>query len=264
MTFPEVLNDFNTYIYATIQNMFKRFTLYAVIALSLGFTSCKKQDVASANDYKNLGTAAHSILSASPYSVLKIQIQYMVGYPPDSASVNNLVNFLEQYVNKPGGVQVTQEEIPASGKSVLSIDEIVDIEKKYRTVFTENNTLAVHILIADADYNKPNILATSYWNTSFCVFGKTVNEDSGIWGFTSLTQLLTTLFEHEFGHLMGLVNQGSPMQTNHIDSANGAHCINPHCLMYYNVERSTSAGNLFSIPTLDADCQADLRANGGK
>jgi hypothetical protein len=174
------------------------------------------------------------------------------------------VNFLKKYINKPDGIKVTQQQIAASGKPVLSIDDIVNIEKKNRTVFTKNNTLAVHILITDGDYDKPNILATSYWNTSMCVFGKTVNDDTGSWGFTSLTQLLTTLLEHEFGHLMGLVNQGSPMQTDHLDHANGAHCINSHCLMYYDVEKSTSGGNLFSIPTLDADCEADLKANGGK
>ena len=234
-----------------------------LLVISVGFTSCKKQDAAAA-DYQTLGSAAHNILSASPYTRLHIEIQYMVGYPPDSASIANLVNFLKNYINKPDGIEVTQQQIAASGKPVLSIDDIVNIEKKNRTAFTQSNTLAVHILITDGDYDKPNILATSYWNTSFCVFGKTVNEDTGSWGFTSLTQLLSTLFEHEFGHLMGLVNQGSPMQTDHLDKVNGAHCINPHCLMYYDVERSTSGGNLFSIPNLDTDCERDLKANGGK
>ena len=243
--------------------MFKRFIIYLLI-ISVGFISCKKLDVASNADYKTLGTSAHSILSASPYSALKIEIHYMVGYPPDSASIDNLVDFLKKYINKPGGIQVTKQEIAASAKTVLSINEIADIEKRYRTVFTKNNTLAVHVLITNGDYDKANTLASSYWNTSFCIFGKTVNDDLGSWGFTTLTQMLTTLFEHEFGHLMGLVNQGSPMQSNHIDPANGAHCINLQCLMYYDVEKSTRAGNLFSVPTLDADCEADLKANGGK
>jgi hypothetical protein len=54
------------------------------------------------------------------------------------------------------------------------------------------------------------------------------------------------------------------MQTDHIDPANGAHCINPLCLMYYNVETSAIGSNLSAIPILDADCEADLKANGGK
>jgi hypothetical protein len=34
--------------------------------------------------------------------------------------------------------------------------------------------------------------------------------------------------------------------------------------MYFDVEKSTIGGNIFSIPTLDANCEADLKANGGK
>jgi hypothetical protein len=54
------------------------------------------------------------------------------------------------------------------------------------------------------------------------------------------------------------------MQKDHLDPDNGAHCINSHCLMYFDVEKSTIGGNIFSIPTLDANCEADLKANGGK
>ncbi len=74
---------------------------------------------------------------------------------------------------------------------------------------------------------------------------------------------MTTLLEHEFGHLMGLVDQGSPMQVNHKDAANGAHCDKPDCLMYYNVEAGFT-GTLSAVPSLDANCIADLKANGGK
>lgn len=243
--------------------MLHRIALYVALAFSLGFASCQKQDIVGHNDYKTLGSSAHNILVASPYSLLKIEIQYMPGFAPDSASVSNLINFLNDHINKPGGIQVVQTEIASSGKPVLSIDEIVSIEKNNRTVFTESNVLAVHILITDGAYNKPNTLATSYWNTSFCVFGKTVNDDLGVFGFGDKTNLLTTLFEHEFGHLLGLVNQGTTMQSNHSDPSNTAHCNNRNCLMYYDIEVS-AIGGIFGVPKLDANCEADLRANGGK
>lgn len=243
--------------------MLHRFALYVALVFSLAFASCQKQDVVGSHDYKTLGSSAHNILVASPYSILKIEIQYMRGFAPDSASVSHLIKFLNDHINKPGGIQIVQSEIAGSGKPVLSIDEIVSIEKSNRTVFTGNNVLAVHILITDGAYDKPNTLATSYWNTSFCVFGKTLNDDLGVFRFGDKTNLLTTLFEHEFGHLLGLVNQGSAMQSNHSDPSNAAHCNNPDCLMYYNIEMS-AIGGIFSVPELDANCEADLRANGGK
>ncbi|HEY0356753.1 MAG TPA: hypothetical protein VGC29_11140, partial [Flavisolibacter sp.] len=71
---------------------------------------------------------------------------------------------------------------------------------------------------------------------------------------------------HEVGHLLGLVDIGSPMQTPHKDADHGSHCNNNSCLMYYASETTDILGLLLTgnIPGLDANCIADLRANGGK
>jgi hypothetical protein len=137
---------------------------------------------------------------------------------------------------------------------------LVNIEKHYRSQFTGGNTIAVHVLIADADYSDPSIFAIAYWNTSFCLFGKNIYNSTGGSAQASRTNLVTTLVQHEFGHLLGLVNQGSPMQTPHRDILNGAHCDDPSCLMYNEIE--TIANDI--IPVLDGNCIADLKANGGK
>jgi len=242
----------------------KRIVLYPLIFFSIFFGACQKDYIVTNNDFKTLGSSAHDLLTSSPYSLLQIEIDYMPGYEPDTSSVSKLVNFLNTYINKPEGIQVFQHEIAASGKADLSLADIVSIEKRNRDIYSVNNLIAVHILITDGDYNVSNILATSYWNTSFCIFGKAVDNNSGGIGQVSKSRLFATLFEHEFGHLMGLVNQGSAMQTDHRDVANGAHCNNPSCLMYFDVETSDNGSNPNNIPTLDANCIADLKANGGK
>lgn len=243
--------------------MFKRCSLYILLIFSLTFAACKKENIDDGKDYQTLGSSAHDFLIAAPYSSLTIEIQYMQGYEPDNASITTLESFLNQYLNKPNGIHVVVEPIPASGKTTLTLNDIVSIEKKYRTVFTGNNQIGVHILITDANFDASGILAKSYWNTSICVFGKTVFANSGNAGQITRSQLFTVLFEHEFGHLLGLVNQGSPMQTNHQDVANGAHCINENCLMHYHIVTSAIPANS-PLPSLDANCVADLRANGGK
>lgn len=245
-----------------MNNMFQRTLLYVFLVCLLGFTSCRKEDVSEGKDYKTLGSSARDLLSSSGYSSLLLEIDYMPGYAPDATSVANLVTFLNTFINKPGGITVSQKQIAPSGKTSLTLDDIVKIEKTYRSAFTVGNVLAVHILVADADYSLADILATSYWNTSTCLFGKTIYDYSGGAGQVTRTQLLTTLLEHEFGHLLGLVNQGSPMQTAHRDPDNGAHCTNTSCLMYYAVE-TTDAGSM-NTPLLDTSCMADLKANGGK
>ncbi|MGI8601296.1 MAG: hypothetical protein ACR2KB_18720 [Chitinophagaceae bacterium] len=77
-----------------------------------------------------------------------------------------------------------------------------------------------------------------------------------------ISRLFSTLFQQEFGHLLGLVDQGTPMQQPHKDHENGSHCDNPSCLMYYAVEYPSGPANI--SPVLDAHCIADLKANGGK
>lgn len=241
--------------------MLPKVSVYLLVLTSLIFTACQKELPVSTNDYKTLGSSAHDLLSSAVYTALRIEINYLRGYEPDNASLSNLKKFLQNYLNKPDGIQIVTNNIAASGKTTLSLSDIVAIEKKNRLEFTTGNTIAVHILIVDADYTDPNDLGISYWNTSFCLFGKAIYANSGNSAQVSRTNLLSTLLEHEFGHLLGLVGQGSPEQSPHHDALNSLHCSNPNCLMYSLIETNP---NSTVIPSFDADCLADLRANGSK
>lgn len=237
---------------------------FLVFALSI-LNACQKDFDVNIYDYKTLGQSAHDLLTADPYTSLKIQIDYMPGHELDAGSINNLVSFLNSHINKPSGIQVVQNQIPSSNKASLSLLEIVSIEKKHRTLFTSSNIITIHILITDSYFQNTDIFGTSYYNTSFCIYGKAVNDFSGAPGQVSRSTLMSILLQHEMGHLLGLVDLGSPMQANHKDVANGFHCTNTNCLMNFGIETS-NAGNATSgnIPMLDVDCINDLRANGGK
>jgi hypothetical protein len=248
-------------VFLLYKSILKRnFTLYFLIFCLSVLTACKKESVQGVYDDRTLGTSAHDLLTAAPYSSLQIEIQYMPGYAPDQAALANLVAFLKTRINKPGDISVTQEQIPAGSSSVATLSDIVNTEQRYRNLYSHNNLLRVYILITNGAYSKSDVLATSYWNTSFCLFGKAIDNNSSP---ANRSILLATLLEHEFGHLMGLVDQGTPMLTDHRDAANGAHCDNADCLMYFDVEAGAS-GSLSAVPLMDANCIADLRANGGK
>ena len=243
--------------------MRRNFILYYLFCVFFISGSCNKEQAEGFFDYRTLGASAHDLLSSAKYPSLQIEIQYMPGYAPDASALNNLVTFLNSRINKPSGINIIQEEIGPSSLSVSSLNNIVNIERSYRNYFTGNDVISVYVLITNGYYSGNNILAISYWNTSFCVFGKPIDDNTDQPGDVSRSVLLTTILEHEFGHLMGLVDQGSPMLTNHRDPANGAHCSNPDCLMYYNVEAGFT-DIISAVPSLDANCIADLKANGGK
>lgn len=235
------------------------------------FCSCSKDTttglapVTATND-KVVGASANELLASSKYSSLVIEIQYMPGYTPDPASVNNLVSFLSNYLNKPSGIRVIQSQIATSGKSSLTVADAAAIEKTNRTAFNTSTEIAMYILIADAPYSDPSVLGISYRNTSVCLFGSVIQQNSGGVGQVNRTKLYSTVMEHEAGHLLGLVNIGTPMVSNHLDATHGNHCNNQNCLMYYTAETTDLLGFLLvgNIPTLDMNCINDLRNNGGR
>jgi hypothetical protein len=138
------------------------------------------------------------------------------------------------------------------------------IEKANRSAFTSNDEIAVYILYTNGEYTDNNVLGVAYRNTSAALFGKKIRDNSGGLGQASRTKLEATVLEHEVAHLLGLVDIGTKMQSPH--KANGNHCSNQNCLMYYASETTDVLGFLLTgnIPALDANCLADLKANGGK
>jgi len=240
--------------------------------LILAIAGCKKSDTITnlpsinSENNKAVGASANDLLTSSKYTSVKIEIQYMPGFQPDAAAVNNLTAFLNSLMNKPGGVTVIQTQIVSAGKTVLSLNDIATIEKNNRTVYTSGSQLGVYFLFTDGNYDQGNVLGIAYRNTSMSILGKTIHDNSGGLGQASRTKVESTVLEHEFGHILGLVDLGSPMQVGHKDAAHGAHCNNSNCLMYYASETTDILGILLTgnIPPLDANCKADLTANGGK
>ncbi len=258
----------NPYVTFTIVCM-KSCSRMLIVLLIAAFllTSCKKDSQVNNGTNAATGASANNFLSADTYKSLNVEIQYMPGYKPDDASLNNFKSFLKARLNKPDGINFIQREIsPQSGKA-LSVNDIILIENNSRSLFSSANGMAAYILITDGEYAAGNrVLGIAYRNTSVALFGKTIHENSGNIGQTSREKLETTVLDHEFGHLFGLVDNGSPMQQNHLDAAHGKHCNNPDCLMYYASETTDILGILLTgnIPQPDANCIADLRANGGK
>ena len=213
-----------------------------------------------------VGASANELLSDSKYKSLKIEIQYMTGYEPSATSISHLQNFLSALLNKPSGISIITNEIPASASSVLSIDQVIGVERANRTVFTIGDQIGVYLLITNGNFTDNNVLGAAYRNSSMVLFGKNIKDNSGNIGQPSRTKLESTVLEHEVGHILGLVDLGSAMQVNHKDVSHGNHCNNNNCLMYYSSDTRDILGVLITgnIPSFDSNCLADLRANGGK
>jgi hypothetical protein len=239
--------------------------LKLIITFFFILTACRKDTIPSFDS-----ATPNDFLSAQKYDKLIVEVQYVNGYQPTSSTISNLNSFLQSLLNKPGGIEIKLNSINAPGKTMYSLEDIQRIERQNRVNSTSGSTLAAYFFMCDGDYfqNTANgkILGIAYGNTSMVIFEKTIRDYSGGITQPSNTTLESTVIEHEFGHILGLVNNGTRMITNHQDVPNGRHCNNNNCLMYYATETSNIVANLLgnNIPVFDANCLADLKANGSK
>jgi hypothetical protein len=243
--------------------------VFFLLTLCAGL-SCKKSTEGTAAtgsiDKRSTGMAAPELLADGPYNTLRVQISYMPGYMPDPTAVGQLLTFIGNRVNKSGGISSENHPIAASGATVLSAAELRNIEAGARTLHSEGGTATIHIIYTDGNYTDNNVLGVAYGGTSIAIFGKKIHDNSGGIGQASRTKLESTVLQHEVGHLLGLVDIGTPMRTPHKDPNGTAHCNNNGCLMYYAAETTDVLGFLISgpVPPLDAACVQDLQAAGGK
>ena len=257
----------------------KKVLTLLTIGLFLSVTSCSKEDdpidnsvaVNPITNKQQTGSSSNDLLSDKKFKSMVIEIVYVAGFEPSSTAINNFVNFLTARTYKPNGISVIKRSIPPPGNSPYTNEEIVSIEDANRTKYNTSDQIAVWAFFVDGKSSKDTdtsvILGTAYRNTSFVIYEQTIQNLSNSPFEPNRSLLETTVITHEFGHILGLTNLGTALQSNHEDAAHPKHCIEKTCLMYWSSETGAGISNMVSAgaaPQLDSQCIADLRANGGK
>lgn len=257
---------------------------YKLIAISLlvFVLGCSKDDPSNEEALQNktvnkninrqpTGSSANDLLSDNTFKSMVIEVVYVEGFEPRQATIDNFVSFLQDRTIKPSGITVEKRAIPSPEKDTYTIQEIADLETEERKHYNNNSQIAVWALFingkSENDSENGFTLGAAYWNTSFVIFEETIKRFTNRPFGPEISVLETTVINHEFGHILGLTNLGTPMQDPHEDEEHPKHCDVKNCLMYWSTESVTRFSNMSgmrSVPQLDAQCIADLRANGGK
>ncbi|MFV7235683.1 MULTISPECIES: membrane metalloprotease [Flavobacterium] len=252
-----------------------------IAALTIGLfllVSCSKDDAIDNSETINpvtnkqtTGSSSNDLLSDKKFTSMVIEVVYVVGFEPSATAINNFVSFLDTRTYKPNGISIVKRAIPSPGKATFTDQEIVAIEDANRTKYNTSNQIAVWVFFSDgkssSDTSTSVILGTAYRNTSLVIYEQTVQGLSDSPFEPNRSLLETTVITHELGHILGLTNLGTALQSNHEDTTHPKHCNVESCLMYWSSETGKGIENMVSggsAPQLDAQCIADLRANGGK
>ena len=264
-------NKFSIMNHTSIKIAFIIFSILLIV-------SCKKDDddevVADfkAENRLSLGLSAEDILSSNNYTKLNVELVYFGLYRPTDLAISNFRNFLTERLNKPGGINIIETSIPEAEGSPFTTQELIAIEDEKRTVYTNGETISVYVFFANGvssnDTNNTVTLGTAYLNTSIVIYEKTLQDLAASNSSLELSTLETTTLEHEFGHIVGLVNLlDDDIHTDHMDTGHPKHCIVEDCLMYFESITRSQILERFSgrieIPELDPLCIADLQAKGG-
>ncbi len=264
-----------------VSSYFRYFALILLIVVS----SCKSDDnsddptddgpIIGADNKLPLGESARDLLASETFTSLEVEMVLIEGFSPRAETVANLQTFLEERLNKPGGITINQRFIDPIGDAPYSTAEIIEIEDQVRNSYNTDTTISVFVFFAnganvnDTQFNKT--LGTAYRNTSVVIYHPTIQEFSNDPTEPSRVGLETTTLTHEITHLLGLVNLGTELTSDHEDPLNGRHCVVEECLMYFQTEvqgglapKMSSAMTASQTTPLDPLCIADLQANGGK
>jgi len=225
----------------------------------------------------NVGDSANDILSNANFNRLQIQIASPVGFSPDPETVNKFIEFLRRHTFKEN-IEVSTITVAPSGEEDFTLQEIANLEIENRTAYNEGETLAIYIYFADAPSANDDeadgtvTLGSVYRNTSMVIYEETIRRLTAASEVVTTSLVETATMTHEFGHLFGLVNLGSPAINDHEDEDAANHCNVPGCLMRAELAFGPAMMdtleelmvNGIALPQLDPECILDIQANGAR
>lgn len=135
-----------------MKQLFKFFLILGVGTILL--SRCERDLPSLPDPGKKVVIKPNDFLSGKNYDQLTVEVVSVEGYQPTDETLNSLKAFLESRLNKSGGIVFAPALVPSPCKAVYSLDDIKDIEKKYRTHFSdpEEKKLEAWFFFADADY----------------------------------------------------------------------------------------------------------------
>lgn len=221
------------------------------------------------------------IIRAEPYPRLVIEVDYVEGRQPRQAVADEIEATFATLLDKPLGIDVVVHQPIASlgADHAWTVQERIDLADATNDLPVGGDTIKIHALFLDGHAEEDDtmdgvILGAAWAFENIVMFRDTL--DAGCEGVVVgpvLEQLCADaeflIWQHEIGHVIGLVDGGLPMVDDHLDPdpAAGRHDVSHDCVMYREYEGTDAIDAAFDRIVMggpaiefDAACLADIAA----
>jgi len=150
---------------------------------------------------------------------------------------------------------------------------ILDVATQHRDQLSAGDTATYYFVWLPGYYHdgeklRTDVLGVSLGWTGVVAMFKDVIASTGVAPGDNIERYVEqATLVHEFGHAIGLVNNGLGLTADHQDEAHGAHCSNQDCIMFYAIEGTAGAIEFVSKAVKGQDsllfggeCLADIDA----
>jgi hypothetical protein len=224
-------------------------------------------------------SASLEYVRASPYGRLVLEVDRVAGTDPRAVNRNAIASRLAGILDKPLGVEVTLDGLIASRGSdhVWSTAEVRALATATLDLAVAADTVKMHVLFLDGRYEGSGsggtVLGVAFDQRHMAIFHDEIERTCAAAGLGVLTEQVCSdaelaIWLHEAGHLLGLVDIGLVMQSDHEDVDHPGHDHDPDCVMYWAYEGDALIERLADqiLDTgngaldFDAECLADIAA----
>lgn len=202
-------------------------------------------------------------LLPDPYPRLVIEVDAVVGLDLPDGVTEPLVLALEELVDKPGGIEVVMDQTLEATEADWNFDALRANEARF-DLEVPDDTAKLHVLLLDGSYHASNgdeLLGVQWGHRHVALFREGLlsacRSGRGGRGLSSKACQSAELgvLAHEFGHALGLVDNGVPMVEDHEDPDHPKHAADAACVMHWAYERRAIITRLEQA--IDAGVPAD-------
>ncbi|MHC4960217.1 MAG: hypothetical protein ACYTGN_17825 [Planctomycetota bacterium] len=128
------------------------------------------------------------------------------------------------------------EQLTSLSGPTFNAQQVLDIATAHRGQTSGGTTASYYFVFLDGVYEEggqpqTQVLGISLSGRNIVAVFKPVVAATGVGIVPRVVE--QTVLVHEFGHAIGLVNNGVPLTSDHHDTVHGAHCTNMDCVMYF-------------------------------